>query len=174
MYDATFKIIIFGDAGCGKTTLTQRFLTNLFVSDQTMTIGVDFEVKSLSVDEQKVKLQIWDFGGEERFRFLLPTYVRGARGGLFLYDITNYSSIAHIDDWLSVIRKEIRAEDIFPIIVVGGKADLVENREVSSADGIKIARSRNVNGFIETSSKTGENVEKSFEALTRLMLDKVI
>ena len=174
MYDATFKIIIFGDAGCGKTTLTQRFLTNLFVSDQTMTIGVDFEVKSLTVEEKKVKLQIWDFGGEERFRFLLPTYVRGARGGLFLYDITNFSSIAHIDDWLSVIRKEIRAEDIFPIIAVGGKADLVESREVSSAEGIKIAKSRNVNGFIETSSKSGENVEKSFEALTRLMLNEVI
>jgi small GTP-binding protein len=171
MYDATFKIIIFGDAGTGKTTLTQRFLTELFKSDQTMTIGVDFEVKSLTVDEQKVKLQIWDFGGEERFRFLLPTYVRGARGGLFLYDITNFSSIAHIDDWLSVIRKEIRAEDIFPIIVVGGKADLVESREVSSAEGIKIAKLRNVNGFIETSSKSGENVEKTFEALTRLMLN---
>ncbi|MHA1240503.1 MAG: Rab family GTPase [Promethearchaeota archaeon] len=161
MYDATFKIIIFGDAGTGKTTLTQRFLTELFKSDQTMTIGVDFEVKSLTVDERKVKLQIWDFGGEERFRFLLPTYVRGARGGLFLYDIT----------WLSVIRKEIRAEDIFPIIVVGGKADLVESREVSSAEGIKIAKSRNVNGFIETSSKSGENVEKTFQALTRLMLN---
>lgn len=172
MYDATFKIIIFGDAGCGKTTLTQRFLTNLFVSDSKMTIGVDFEVKSLEVDKQKVKLQIWDFGGEERFRFLLPTYVRGARGGLFLFDITNYSSIAHIDDWLSVIRKEIRAEDIFPIIVVGGKADLAENREVSAEEGIKIAKSRNVDGFIETSSKTGENVEKTFEALTSLMLNK--
>ncbi len=171
MYDATFKIIIFGDAGCGKTTLTQRFLTNLFVSDSKMTIGVDFEVKSLEVDKEKVKLQIWDFGGEERFRFLLPTYVRGARGGLFLYDITNYSSIAHIDDWLSVIRKEIRAEDVFPIIVVGGKADLAENREVSAEEGIKIAKSRNVDGFIETSSKTGENVEKTFEALTSVMLN---
>jgi len=171
MYDATFKIIIFGDAGCGKTTLTQRFLTNLFVSDSKMTIGVDFEVKSLEVDKQKVKLQIWDFGGEERFRFLLPTYVRGARGGLFLFDITNYSSIAHIDDWLNVIRKEIRAEDVFPIIVVGSKADLVENREVSAEDGIKIAKSRNVDGFIETSSKTGENVEKTFEALTSVMLN---
>ena len=171
MYDATFKIIIFGDAGCGKTTLTQRFLTNLFVSDSKMTIGVDFEVKSLEVDKQKVKLQIWDFGGEERFRFLLPTYVRGARGGLFIYDITNYSSIAHIDDWLNVIRKEIRAEDVFPIIVVGGKADLAENREVSAEDGIKIAKSRNVDGFIETSSKTGENVEKTFEALTSVMLN---
>ncbi len=171
MYDATFKIIIFGDAGCGKTTLTQRFLTNLFVSDSKMTIGVDFEVKSLEVDKEKVKLQIWDFGGEERFRFLLPTYVRGARGGLFLYDITNYSSIAHIDDWLSVIRKEIRAEDVFPIIVVGGKADLAENREVSAEEGIKIAKSRNVDGFIETSSKTGENVEKTFKALTSVMLN---
>lgn len=171
-YDATFKIVIFGDPKVGKKTLAQRFLTYLFVSDQTMSIGVDFEVKNLSVDGQKVKLQIWDFGGEERFRFLLPTYVRGARGGLFLYDMTNYSTIAHIDDWLSVIRREIRAEDIFPIIVVGNKSDLVENREVSSADGIKIAKSSGVNGFIECSFKTGENVEKVFEALTRLMLNE--
>ena len=66
MYDATFKVIIFGDAGCGKTTLAQRFLTNLFKSDSKMTIGIDFEVKSLEVEEKKVKLQIWDFGGEER------------------------------------------------------------------------------------------------------------
>jgi small GTP-binding protein len=171
MYDATFKIVIFGDAGCGKTTLTQRFLTNLFVSDSKMTIGVDFEVKSLVVNKSKVKLQIWDFGGEERFRFLLPTYVRGAKGGLFMYDITNYSSIAHIDDWLTVIRKEIRDEDQFPIIVVGGKADLAEDREVPAEEGIKIARSRGVDGFIECSSKSGENVEKAFEALTGLMLN---
>lgn len=171
MYDATFKIVIFGDAGCGKTTLTQRFLTNLFVSDSKMTIGVDFEVKSLVVNNQKVKLQIWDFGGEERFRFLLPTYVRGARGGLFMYDITNYSSIAHIDDWLTVIKKEIRKEDVFPIIVVGGKADLADNREVQASEGIKIAKSRGVDGFIECSSKTGENVDESFQALTRLMLN---
>ena len=169
-YDATFKIIIFGDVGCGKVELTQRFLTNLFVSDQTMTIGVDFEVKSLTVDGYKVKLQIWDFGGEERFRFLLPTYVRGARGGIFIYDITNYSSLAHIDDWLSIIRREIRAEDIFPIIVVGNKAHLVNDREVLSKEAIRIAKSRGVNGFIEVSAKTGENVEKAFEALTRLML----
>jgi len=172
MYDATFKIVIFGDAGCGKEALTQRFLTNLFVSDSKMTIGVDFEVKSLVVDESKVKLQIWDFGGEERFRFLLPTYVRGARGGIFMYDITNYSSIAHIDDWLAVIKREIKDEDHFPIIVAGGNADLSEQREVSAKEGKKIAKSRGVNGFIEVSTKTGENVEKLFEALTRSMLNE--
>lgn len=171
MYDATFKVVIFGDAGCGKTTLTQRFLTNLFVSDSKMTIGVDFEVKSVEVESKKVKLQIWDFGGEERFRFLLPTYVRGAKGGLFMYDITNYASIAHIDDWLTVIRKEIKVEDEFPIIVVGGKADLATNREITPEEGIKIAQTRGTDGFIECSSKTGENVEETFEALTRLMID---
>ena len=172
MYDATYKVVIFGDAGTGKTTLTQRFLTNLFKSDSKMTIGVDFEVKSLEVNEKKVKLQIWDFGGEERFRFLLPTYVRGANGALFMYDVTNYSSLAHIDDWLIVVRKEIRVEDQFPVIVVGGKADLIEDREVSGEEGINIARSRGVDGFIECSSKTGENVEETFHALTTLMMQK--
>jgi len=130
MYDATFKIVTFGDAGCGKTYLTQRFLTNLFVSDSRMTIGVDFEVKSVDLGGKKVKLQIWDFGGEERFRFLLPTYVRGAKGGLFFYDVTNYSSLAHIDDWLTVIKREIRNEDQFPIIVVGLIPDFNEEREI--------------------------------------------
>ncbi|MFX1574134.1 MAG: Rab family GTPase [Promethearchaeota archaeon] len=173
MYDATYKVVIFGDAGCGKTTLTQRFLTNLFKSDTKMTIGVDFEVKSLEINGKKVKLQIWDFGGEERFRFLLPTYVRGANGALFMYDVTNYSSLAHIDDWLLVVRKEMKSEqDAFPIIVVGGKADLVDNREITGDEGLNIARSRGVDGFIECSSKTGENVDVTFDALTKLMMQK--
>ncbi|TFG20452.1 MAG: GTP-binding protein [Promethearchaeota archaeon] len=168
MYDATFKLVIFGDGGCGKTTLTNRFLTNIFVPDHKMTIGVDFEVKSIEVDGKKIKLQIWDFGGEERFRFLLPTYVRGANGGLFMYDITNYSSLAHIDDWLLVVKKEISHN--FPLIVVGGKADLSEDREVTSEDGINISKSRDMDGFIECSAKSGVNVEETFEAITRLML----
>ncbi len=170
MYDATFKIIIFGDNGTGKTQLTQRFLTNLFVSDHTMTIGVDFEVKSLSVDGNKVKLQIWDFGGEERFRFLLPTYVRGARGGIFVYNPARFSSIAHIDDWISVITKEIRAGDDFPIIAVGIHTESENIRQLPYEDCIKIVRSRGLDGIIECNTITGENVEKAFEALTRLML----
>ncbi|KKK40851.1 MAG: small GTP-binding domain protein [Candidatus Lokiarchaeum sp. GC14_75] len=173
MYDATFKVVIFGDAGCGKTTLTQRFLTNLFKSDTKMTIGVDFEVKSLEVNGKKVKLQIWDFGGEERFRFLLPTYVRGATGALFMYDVTNYSSLAHIDDWLLVVNKELKSEqDKFPIIVVGGKADLVDDREVTGEEGLNIAKSRGTNGFIECSAKSGENIEDTFDGLTRVMMQK--
>lgn len=171
-YDATYKIVLFGDAGVPKTQLTQRFLTNMFKSDSRMTIGVDFEVKSLEVDKKRVKLQIWDFGGEERFRFLLPTYVRGANGALFTYDVNNYSSLAHIDDWLNVLKKERRAEDQFPIIVVGIVSELDNEREVPSEEAIKIAKSRGVDGFAECSPRTGENVEETFEVLTRLMLAK--
>ena len=173
MCDARFSIIIVGDVSCGKTSLVQRFMTNLFVPNRTKTIGIDFEVKSFIMGKKKIKLQIWDLGGEKRFKSLLPTYIRGAKGGLFMYDITNYFSMAHIDDWLSVIRKEIKAEDWFPIIMVGGKADLANEREVGTQEGRSIAKSRGVDGFIECSSKSGENVEKTFKVLTRLMMFKL-
>ncbi|MHA2282153.1 MAG: Rab family GTPase [Promethearchaeota archaeon] len=169
-YDATYKIVLFGDSSVNKTQLSKKFLTNLFKSDTIMTIGVDFEVKSLEIDDHWIKLQIWDFGGEERFRFLLSTYVRGANGALFLYDITNYSTLAHIDDWLKVIRKEMRQKDIFPILVVGLVSGFEGERQISSEEAIKIAKSRGADGFIECSPRTGENVEETFEALTRLML----
>jgi len=170
-YDATFKVVLFGEPEVDKANLTQRYLTNLFVSDSKMTIGVDFEVKSVDVGDKKVKLQIWDFGGEKRFRFLLPTYVRGAKGGLFMYDVNNKSSLSSIDEWLLVITKEITPEDEFPVIAVGIVSDKVNNRQVSTEEGIKIAKSRGLDGFIECSVETGENIEEVFEALARLMID---
>jgi len=172
MYDKRFSIIIFGDVGCGKTSLVQRFMTNLFVPNREKVIGVDFEVKSFNLGKHKIKLNIWDFGQGKRAKFEYSSYIQGARGGLFMYDITNYFSLAHIDDWLSVIRKEKKAEDWFPIIMVGGKADLINEREVGTQEGREIAKSRGVDGFIECSSKSGENVEKTFKALTRLMMFK--
>lgn len=168
-----FSIIIFGDVGCGKTSLVHRFMTNLFVPNRKRGIGVDFEIKSFNLGKQKIKLNIWDFGQEKRAKFVLSPYIRGARGGLFMYDITNYFSLAHIDDWLSIIRKEKKADDWFPIIMVGGKADLANEREVGTQEGRLIAKSQGVDGFIECSSKSGENVEKTFKALTRLMMFKL-
>ena len=169
MYDATFKIILFGDVGTGKQELALRFVTNLFISKPKMTIGVDCDVKILTVEDKTVKLEIWVLGGQERFRFLLPTYIRGVHGCMFVYDITKYPTLAHIDDWLSIIRKE--AKYPFPMIIVGMNLDLREYREVPAEDAIKIAKSRGFNGFIECSAKTGENVDEAFIALTKLMLD---
>ena len=169
----TYKIIIVGDNGVGKYAFLNMLISHLFKSDVKMTIGVDFAVKTLEIDGKKIKLQIWHLGGEERLRFLLPTYARGTNGALFMYDVTNYSSLAHIDDWLLAARKEIKSEqEVFPIIVVGNKADLEDKREVVGEEGINIARSMGVDGFIECSAKTGENVEETIDALTRLMMQR--
>jgi small GTP-binding protein len=174
MYDATFKMVIFGEPEVPKAQLTQRFLKNLFVSDSKMTIGVNFEVKSMIVDNNKIKLQIWDFGGEERFRFLLPTYVRGAKGGFFVYDVSNISTLMSIDEWLAIVRKEIKNFDAFPIIVMGIIPELLNEREVPAQVGIKVAKSRGVDGFIECNVKTGENVDRAFQALTKLMIQSSV
>jgi small GTP-binding protein len=170
MYDAIFKVVIFGDAGCGKTTLTKRFMTNLFIPGSHMTIGVDFETKILKVDETRVKLMMWDFGGELRFRFIFPNYICGAMGGILMYDITEYSSFTHISDWVSIMNG---AKDRIPLVLVGSKLDLDVIREVSFTEGRNTAKEMGFDEFIECSSKTGENVEKSFEILTRMMLKRM-
>jgi len=164
-----FKVVIFGDAGSGKTTLTKRFLTRAFIPDRCMTIGVDFEYKSLIVDNKNVKLMIWDFAGEERFRFIFPHYIAGARGGILMYDITDYSSFLHVANWLSIANG---AKKTFPILLIGAKSDLGFMRKVTPEEGKEIARKFKLNLFIECSSKTGENVEKSFMKLTKLMLNR--
>jgi len=167
-FTSTFKIVLFGDSQTGKTTLAHRFLTNLFKEDISMTLGVDFLLKAVELEGEKVKLQIWDFAGEERFRFLFPSYLRGASGGIFMYDITNYGSLAHVDDWLAIIEKELNYK--LPIVFVGGKTDLFHLKEISTKKAMEIAKSKGADGYIECSSKNGENVHKVFNLLTKLIL----
>ncbi|MFX0023851.1 MAG: GTP-binding protein, partial [Candidatus Hermodarchaeota archaeon] len=161
---------IFGDAGCGKTTLRKRFMTNKYVSNSHHTIGVDFETKMMDVDGKEVKLLIWDFAGEERFRFMFPSYLYGALGGILMYDITNSSSFSHTVDWLTIIN---RSKQKFPIILLGGKVDLRDFREVSYKEGSTLAKTMGLNAFYECSSKTGENVQDSFFNLAKLMVNKM-
>jgi small GTP-binding protein len=167
---ATFKVVVLGDLNPGKSYLTENYLTNFLSLDTKMTIGVDFGTKSWVINGKKVKLHIWDFGSKKRFKSLLPTYVRGASGALFIFNTANSSSLAHIDDWLYILRKEMKSEqDAFPIIVVGIVLESQEDRQISSKVAINIAKSRHVEGYIECNPITGENVEEMFEALTRLM-----
>ena len=169
--DAVFKVCIFGDGGVGKTALTQRYVTGLFKGDETMTIGMDFHLKYLKVGGLKVALQIWDFAGEARFRFLLPNYVKGASGGLFMYDITRYSSLKNLDDWLTVFKQGFDSPVIpVPIIMIGGKIDLADKRAVLGSDAKELAESRGLHSYIECSAKTGENVEEIFSRITHTMM----
>jgi len=136
-----------------------------------MTIGADFYVKDLEIDEKKVVLRIWDFGGEQRFKVLLPSFAKGADGGIFMYDITRYTSVKNVSDWLSIFEKNARNNQInIPIVMVGGKLDLQEKRSVETADAVELAEKYNLQGHYECSSKNGENVEEVFETITRKMM----
>ena len=169
-YDDTIKIMLLGDESAEKTSFTLKYISGFFLDDLKLTIGVDFYSKTLNFEDKKIKLQIWDFAGEERYRFLLHQYCKNARGGLFVFNISDSSSLAHIDDWLSAIRKGVGTEVSFPILVVGLLPDDENMRKVSTEEGVKIAKSRNLNGYIECDLKTGKNIEKIFEDLVRMIL----
>ncbi len=168
-----YKVVIFGDGGVGKTTLTNRYLTGIFEEKYQLTIGMDFYLKKLEIDGNKISLQIWDFAGEEKFRFLLPSAVLGAQGTIFMYDITRYSTFESLIEWLRVFNKANKenSQEVSTILV-GSKFDLEENRTVSTEEGKNFTKENNFLDFIECSSKTGENVEVVFETISRVMIEK--
>ena len=168
-YDYTFRILLLGDPSSGKEELVNHFISPYFIDDTKLTIGVDFYSKTLGLYGKKIKLQIWDFGGEERFRFLLHQYCKGKDAAMIMYDITNRLSLDHLPEWTQIIREH--AGDI-PIILIGNKLDLEKSRSVTKEEGILAAKKYNLSAYMEMSSKTGKNVEKAFEVITEILFER--
>lgn len=166
-----FKLPIFGDAGVGKTTLTHRYLHGLFKQSYHGTIGVDFFLKKLELNGKNISLQIWDFAGEEKFRFLLPGIINGANGTIFMFDITRYVTFENLSNWLSVFKTANENHNqTVPALLVGSKTDLEGIRTVPSKEAKSFAQDNNLSGYIECSSKNGENVEELFRKITKIMM----
>ena len=171
--DITYKIAIFGESTVGKTTLTQRYLTGLFKEDPQLTMGAEIFIKYITIKDKRVVLQIWDFGGEERFRFLLPTYASGSSGGIFMFDMTRPSSLNSIEGWLDVFKSGLdESRKDIPILLVGSKLDLANEVKLSQDDVLKQTYSYKLFDYIECSSKTGKNVESIFDILVREIMKR--
>ena len=150
--------------------MIQRLITGNFVP-MKITIGTDLASYDMNFDDISVKLQIWDFAGERRFRFFLPNYARGAQGCLLCYDITRYTSFQNLKEWYDIVKENTNTETIF--LLVGGKADLSEyRRTVERSEAEEFQKELNIPFFLESSSKTGENNKNAFELLTEAMLKK--
>ncbi len=161
------KVLTAGEGGVGKTTLLHRYVEGKFSSETKMTIGVEFFLKELMIDDQKVLLQLWDFGGQERFRFLLKSYVIGARGALLMFDLTRAMTLEKIPQWVNICRKE---NPNLPILFLGSKADLADDMNISKDYIMSIKEQFNLYDYLEVSSKTGNNVESAFESVTKEIL----
>ncbi|XP_046577642.1 ras-related protein Rab-37-like isoform X5 [Haliotis rubra] len=159
------KVMLIGDSGVGKTCLLVRFKDGTFLSGSFIsTVGIDFRNKVVDVEGTKVKLQIWDTAGQERFRSITHAYYRDAHALLLLYDVTNKASFDNIRAWLAEIN-EYAQEDVV-IMLLGNKADIAGERVIRREDGERLAKEYGV-AFMETSAKTGMNVELAFMAVAR-------
>ena len=167
-YDFIFKVLLLGNSDVGKSSLLLRYVDSVWNDAFVPTIGVDFKVKTLTINEKKVKMQIWDTAGQERFRTVVATYFRGAHGILLLYDVTNKDSFKNLESWLIEIEKNAK-EKVLKILI-GNKCDLTDDRGISTEEGKAFAL-RNGMEFMETSAKMNTNVTEAFETLGKLMIE---
>eukprot|EP01089_Gocevia_fonbrunei_P013154 TRINITY_DN328_c0_g2_i2.p1 TRINITY_DN328_c0_g2~~TRINITY_DN328_c0_g2_i2.p1 ORF type:complete len:208 (-),score=45.37 TRINITY_DN328_c0_g2_i2:92-715(-) len=163
-YDFLFKILIIGDSGVGKSALLLRFADDSYTESYISTIGVDFKIRTVKVDDKTVKLQIWDTAGQEKFRTIISSYYRGAHGIIVAFDTTDEVSFNHVTLWL----KEI---DRFALggvskLLVGTKSDLATARVVDHNKAKKFADDLGI-AYVETSAKTAANVDEAFLTLTK-------
>lgn len=170
--DFVYKVVIFGDANAGKSTLMHRAVEGIFMENIRKTIGVNCVVKRVFFQSVQFTLNIWDFSGEEKFHNLLPMYLRGTDGGIFVFDLTNRQSLHNLDEWISIAFKVLGPN--FPMIMVGAKSDLSEFREVKKDNAVDLARKYNFNYF-ESSAKEGINIKEVFDDIAGMInLQKII
>jgi Ras-related protein Rab-1A len=162
-YDYLFKIVIIGDSGVGKSCMLLRFADGTFTDSFISTIGVDFKIKTLRIDDKKIKLQIWDTAGQDRFKSITSSYYRGAHGIILVYDITDKQSFANIETWLGDIERY--GLKTVNKLLIGNKCDLTDQREVDYETGQHLANELNIS-FIETSAKDSTNINDAFIIMT--------
>ena len=168
--DYKFKLIVIGPAAVGKTSLIRRFVENQFSFNYKSTIGVDFLAKTIRLEDEKiVKLAIWDVGGQARFRLLRRNFYEGTHSAILVFDLSRANTFPKMKDWLIDMRSII--EHKIPLIMLGNKSDLLsEVGEVIDREEPKRFAEREESLYLETSAKSGENVEKAFKELTNQML----
>lgn len=168
----TFKTIVIGPAAVGKSSLIRRFIENKFSLHYKFTIGVDFMSKTVDYEIGKsAKLTLWDIGGQERFKVLRRSFYEGTNGAIVVFDLSRAQTFPKMKEWLSDARQAIETD--FPVVIIGNKSDLIpEIGIVIDRNEVQQYADKKKTTYIETSAKTGENVEKAFLDLTQRMIQK--
>lgn len=169
--EKVYKLVLLGDEAVGKTSLILRHTEKKFSESYKMTIGTDISAKLIQINELDVKMSvyliIWDIGGQEKYRILRESYLRGASGALLIFDLTNKRSYANIYEWTEELKRFCGPE--IPMVLLGNKVDLQGERVVETEEGEKLASELGVDYF-ETSAKSATNVNLAFQKIVDLIL----
>ena len=163
------KIITLGDSHVGKSSLIFKFIEDKFSSSYMSTVGFDLKFKTIKINNEEIKVMIFDTAGQERFRSLASNYIKKANGILLVYDISDKNTFLNIENWMTNIKEE--SSDKIPIILIGNKCDLDEQRKIQKEEGEQFANNNNLK-FFETSCKDGDNVENCFIELTKQIIER--
>ena len=166
-YDISFKIIVIGDSSVGKSCLTTQAVRNNFEEFYTATIGFEFLTFNIRINNNVLKLQIWDTCGQEVYKSLITNFYRNSSLALIIYAINNMDSFKHAENWLNELKAQ--ANPNVKVFLVGNKSDLENERVVSKEDGERFREEKNLDKFIETSAKTGENARNVLLEAAKLL-----
>ncbi len=165
-----FKLVVLGDERVGKTSLIFRYTERRFLGDYKPTIGIDFSAKLVEIGKYNVDLIIWDLGGQEKYRILRKHYLEGARGAILVFDLANRASFEHVNNWYTDLQQNCGP---VPAILIGNKADLVQERSVSAEEGKRKADELGLK-YMECSAKDGTEVDEAFKDITQQMIEKYV
>ncbi|CAL8138559.1 unnamed protein product [Orchesella dallaii] len=163
-YDYLFKLLLVGDSGVGKEDIFDKFDENALKPTFISSICTDFNIRTIELEDKKIKLQLWNTAGHERYKSITNAYYRGAMGIMLVYDITNEKSFENIKNWIKNIKDH--AEPDLQMMILGNKCDKNDKRVVSKERGEKLALEYGIR-FMEVSTKNPFDVEDAFYILSR-------
>ena len=169
-YDEKVKLMIIGDSSVGKSSLLKKYCKNEFSNSYITTVGIDFQVKILTINNIKIKIQIWDTAGEERYRVVAKNYFNTSDGFIIMYDITNRESFDSVSNWVEQIKES--TPNYKKSVIFGNKSDLNKLRDVQINEGKELAKKHDFK-FFETSAKDGSNLNEGIESLVKDVLKDI-
>jgi Ras-related protein Rab-1A len=167
-YDYLFKILLIGNPSVGKSSIFSQYVDNNYYDLGVSTLGLDFKIKTIKTDNKYIKLQIWDTGGQERFKTITRSYYRGCHGIIIVFDITNRNSFDNIRNWIYEINNH--SENTCNILV-GNKLDLIDKREITYKEGKEFADMYDLK-YIEVSASNNINIDNIFDFLSKELIEQ--
>ncbi|MHA2006014.1 MAG: Rab family GTPase [Promethearchaeota archaeon] len=165
------KLALLGDPAVGKTSLINRYIQHRFQADYMPTLGVNIVVKELHFEDLNafVRIVLWDIAGQSKYDLSRKMFFQGCVGALCVYDTTRHATFKNIETkWLNDLKQYSEKEPAY--LLIGNKTDLKDSKAVSAEEGQKLAEKINASSFVETSAKSGDNVEHAFKKLVNSVL----